>query len=394
MIDAYLAHQKERAEQGVPPLPLSPSQTEELCKLLENPPAGQEALLTELITNRVSPGVDPSAAVKAGFLAALAKGEKSSPLISKVRAVELLGTMIGGYNVEPLVSLLDSAELAEKAGDALCQIILVVDMFDAVKAKADAGNAQAVRVIQSWADAEWFTSKPGLPDTIEGIVFKVEGETNTDDLSPASEAWSRPDIPLHAEAMGLNRFPGRLPEIAAAKATGAQVIYVGDVVGTGSSRKSACNSVLWHMGDDIPFVPNKRRGGVILGSAIAPIFYNTAEDSGALPIKCDVNTMNNGDKIIVKPKEGIITDASGNKLCDAPVSEVLAQEVQAGGRVPLIIGKTLTKGLASLSACLLPIFLLIHPNQKTRVKATPWPKKWSVKLAQKKACAPLSIANP
>ncbi|MDT8447453.1 MAG: bifunctional aconitate hydratase 2/2-methylisocitrate dehydratase [bacterium] len=358
MIEAYLAHQKEREEQGVPALPLDPKQTEELCGLLVNPPAGKEEFLLDLISNRVSPGVDPAAMVKAGFLTELALGEKSSPLIDKKKAVFLLGTMVGGYNIKPLVDLLKDAELGAEAAEQLKNSILVADAFAEVKAMADGGNAHAKGVLQSWADAEWYTNKPEVPATVSGVVYKVDGETNTDDLSPASEAWSRPDIPMHAKSMGQSRFPGGIAMIEGWRAEGKNVIYVGDVVGTGSSRKSAANSVIWYTGEDIAFVPNKRRGGVVIGSAIAPIFYNTAEDSGALPIRCDVSELTTGKEIVVDIKANQIKDAQGNKLADGDITPSLLEEVRAGGRVNLIIGKELTeRARKALGLGASPVFL-------------------------------------
>ena len=342
MIEAYLAHQAEREAQGIPPLPLSAQQTAELCDLLENPPTGKEELVKDLIVNRVSPGVDPAAQVKAEFLFKLAKGKATSSLISKEEAVKLLGSMVGGYNVAPLVDLLEDGVLGGNAAEALKHIILVADLFDRV-AELSKTNANAKAVVNSWAEAEWFTAKPVMPAEYTGIVYKVEGETNTDDLSPASEAWSRPDIPMHALSMGMNRFPDGVEKITEFQKSGDSVIYVGDVVGTGSSRKSACNSVLWYIGDEIPFVPNKKRGGVILGTQIAPIFYNTAEDSGSLPVRCDVSKMNTGDKITVKTGEGKIVNQNGDVVSEIDISPVLAEEVRAGGRVNLIIGKSLTE---------------------------------------------------
>jgi aconitate hydratase 2/2-methylisocitrate dehydratase len=294
MLEAYRQHVEQRAKQGIPPLPLNAEQTAELVALLKQPPAGEEETLLQLLTDRVPPGVDEAAYVKAGFLAALAKGEASSPLIDKRRAVELLGTMLGGYNIQPLIDLLDDTELGELAADQLKGTLLVFDAFHDVKEKADAGNANATAVLQSWADGEWFTRRPDVPAEIKLTVFKVTGETNTDDLSPAQDAWSRPDIPLHALAMLKNPREGitdAVAQIAELKQKGHPLAYVGDVVGTGSSRKSATNSVLWHMGHDIPFVPNKRQGGVVLGGKIAPIFFNTVEDSGALPVECPVDQL-------------------------------------------------------------------------------------------------------
>lgn len=354
MLEAYRQHVEERAQQGIPPLPLSADQTAELVELLKNPPAGEEDTLVELLTDRVPPGVDDAAYVKAGFLAAVAKGEAESPLISKERAVELLGTMLGGYNIQPMIDLLDDADLGTLAAEQLKFTLLMFDAFHDVKEKADAGNDNAKAVIQSWADAEWFTRKDDVPSEIKLRVFKVTGETNTDDLSPAQDAWSRPDIPLHALAMlkmerdGIvpddNGKVGPIKEIESMKADGIPLAYVGDVVGTGSSRKSATNSVLWHMGNDIPFVPNKRSGGVVLGGKIAPIFFNTVEDSGALPIECPVEQMNTGDVIVVKPYDGVVTNEAGETISEFSLkTDVLLDEAKAGGRIPLIIGRSLTE---------------------------------------------------
>ncbi|ACD95603.1 bifunctional aconitate hydratase 2/2-methylisocitrate dehydratase [Trichlorobacter lovleyi] len=343
MIEAYLAHEAERAAQGIPALPLSPEQTTELCKLLEAPPAGKEAFLLNLLKERVSPGVDPAAKVKAEFLAGILNGSKKSPLVSKVDAVRILGTMMGGYNVGPLVEALKDAELADEAACALSGMTLVYDGFDQVVALSSS-NAAAKKVLTSWANAEWFTNKPGVPETIKVKVFKVEGEINTDDFSPAGDAWSRPDIPLHALAMGKTRFPNRLKDIADWRAAGNQVAFVGDVVGTGSSRKSACNSVLWHMGQDIPCVPNKKTAGVIIGGVIAPIFFNTAQDSGALPIKADVTKMNDGDVITINTAKGEITNEAGEVISTFKLApNTIADEFRAGGRIPLIIGRAVTE---------------------------------------------------
>ncbi|MCG7894598.1 MAG: bifunctional aconitate hydratase 2/2-methylisocitrate dehydratase [Candidatus Thiodiazotropha taylori] len=354
MLEAYRQHVAERAEQGIPPLPLNAQQVADLVELLKSPPAGEEETLLDLLTNRVPPGVDDAAYVKAGFLAAVAKGEAASPLVDKAKAVELLGTMLGGYNIQPLIELMDDAELGELAAEQLKYTLLMFDAFHDVKEKADAGNANAKAVMNSWAEAEWFKRKPDVPEEIKLTVFKVTGETNTDDLSPAQDAWSRPDIPLHALAMLKNEREGIKPdeqgkigpivELNALKEKGLPLAYVGDVVGTGSSRKSATNSVLWHMGDDIPFVPNKRQGGVVLGGKIAPIFFNTVEDSGALPIECPVEKLAMGDVIVVKPYEGKIETASGELLSEFSLkTEVLLDEAKAGGRIPLIIGRSLTE---------------------------------------------------
>jgi aconitate hydratase 2/2-methylisocitrate dehydratase len=345
MIDAYLQHVNERAAVGVPPLPLTSVQADDVMKLLQDPPAEHRDLLLELLAERIAPGVDPAAKVKADFLGAVARGEKTSPLVSPERAVELLGTMLGGYNVTHLIDLLQHESLADAAADALERTLFVFDGFDAVRDLAEGGNAAAQRVLKSWAEAEWFTRRPEVPESVRVVVFKVEGEINTDDFSPAKHATTRPDIPVHALAMGESRFPGRLDEIAAHRAAGKAVAFVGDVVGTGSSRKSACNSLIWHIGEDIPAVPNKRTGGVILGGVIAPIFFNTAEDSGALPIQCDVSAIANGQEVDIRPHEGRILDvATGGEVATFDLRPAtLLDEFRAGGRVPLIIGKQLTQ---------------------------------------------------
>lgn len=348
MLETYRQHVAERAEQGIVPQPLDAQQTADLVELLKSPPKGEEEFIMDLFTQRVPAGVDDSAYVKAGFLAAIAQGESSSPLIDSEKAIEILGTMLGGYNIAPLVAALDDEKLAESAAEALSETLLVFDAFHDVKEKADNGNEAAKTVMQAWADAKWFTSKPEVAKKITVTVFKVPGETNTDDLSPAVDAWSRPDIPLHALAMlkfpreGVSDDP--IGDIAKLKEKGHQVAYVGDVVGTGSSRKSATNTVLWHMGDDIPFIPNKREGGVCLGGKIAPIFFNTMEDAGALPIECDVSEMQNGDVIDIYPYEGKITrHDTDDVLSEFELStNVLLDEVRANGRIPLIIGRGLT----------------------------------------------------
>lgn len=354
MLEAYRQHVEERAGQGVVPKPLDAEQTAQLIELIKQPPAGEEAFLLELLSDRIPPGVDEAAYVKAGFLAAVAKGEVTSDILNAQRAVELLGTMQGGYNIQPLVDLLESDTLGAAAADCLCNILLMFDAFYDVEDKAKAGNAHAQRVLQSWADAEWFLNKPQVSEKISVTVFKVLGETNTDDLSPAPDAWSRPDIPLHALAMLKNAREGIEPDKAgeigpitqldALKEKGFPLAYVGDVVGTGSSRKSATNSVLWFMGDDIPHVPNKRAGGVCLGGKIAPIFFNTMEDSGALPIELDVSALNMGDVIDIYPFEGKVCRHDDGELLSTfeLKTDVLLDEVRAGGRIPLIIGRGLT----------------------------------------------------
>jgi aconitate hydratase 2/2-methylisocitrate dehydratase len=352
MLQAYREHVAERAALGIPPLPLTAKQTSDLIELLKNPPAGEEATLVDLITHRVPAGVDDAAKVKASYLAAVAHGTEVCTLIGREKATQLLGTMLGGYNLTPLIDLLDDAAVASVAAEALKKTLLMFDQFHDVKEKADKGNTFAKAVLQSWADAEWFTSRPEVPQSIKLTVLKVTGETNTDDLSPAPDAWSRPDIPLHALAMLKNKRDGITPEedgkrgpvkfIEDLRAKGNLVAYVGDVVGTGSSRKSATNSVLWFTGEDIPFVPNKRFGGVCLGGKIAPIFYNTMEDAGALPIELDVGQMNMGDEIELLPYAGKALK-DGNVIAEFTVkSDVLFDEVRAGGRIPLIIGRSLT----------------------------------------------------
>ena len=352
MLKAYRDHVAERAALGIPPLPLSAKQTGELIELLKNPPKGEESTLVDLITHRVPAGVDDAAKVKASYLAAVAHGTEKCALLSAEKATELLGTMLGGYNLTPLIDLLDNKACAPVAAAGLKKTLLMFDQFHDVKEKADKGNAFAKEVVQSWADAEWFTSRPEVPKSITISVLKVTGETNTDDLSPAPDAWSRPDIPLHALAMLKNKRDGITPEddgkrgpvkfIEDLRARGHLVAYVGDVVGTGSSRKSATNSVLWFTGEDIPFVPNKRFGGVCLGNKIAPIFYNTMEDAGALPIELDVSQMNMGDVIELRPYEGKALKDGKEIASFAVKSDVLFDEVRAGGRIPLIIGRGLT----------------------------------------------------
>lgn len=343
MLEAYRQHVEERTAEGVVPKPLNAEQVNELVELIKNPPAGEEDFIVDLLENRIPAGVDDAAYVKAAFLTALATGEASSPLIDANRATELLGTMLGGYNIESMISLLDNDAVAGTAAAGLSKTLLMFDAFHDVVEKSKT-NEHAKTVLQSWADAEWFTSKPEVPEQITVTVFMVEGETNTDDLSPAGDAWSRPDIPLHAQAMLIKRMENPLETIEELKKKGHPLAYVGDVVGTGSSRKSATNSVLWHMGDDIPFIPNKRDGGVCLGGKIAPIFFNTMEDAGALPIECDVTKMNMGDVITIHPYEGKITNETGDVISEFELSTpVLLDEVRAGGRIPLIIGRGLTE---------------------------------------------------
>ncbi|UTW45721.1 bifunctional aconitate hydratase 2/2-methylisocitrate dehydratase [bacterium SCSIO 12696] len=353
MLEAYRQHAAERAALNIPAKPLSPEQVADLVELLKNPPAGEEAFLVDLITNRVPPGVDEAAYVKAGFLSAIAKGEATSPLIDSAKAVELLGMMLGGYNISTLVELLDSADLGELAATQLKKTLLMFDAFHDVEEKASKGNENAKAVMQSWADAEWFTSQDKVPESIKVAIFKVTGEINTDDLSPAPDAWSRPDIPLHARAMFKMTRDGLTPEehgvtgpmqqVAEVQAKGHQVAFVGDVVGTGSSRKSATNSVLWFFGDELPGVPNKKGGGICIGGKVAPIFYNTMEDAGALVFEAPVEKLSMGDVIEIRPYDGKILSESGEVLSEFELkSDVLLDEVQAGGRINLIIGRGLT----------------------------------------------------
>ncbi|HTP73928.1 MAG TPA: bifunctional aconitate hydratase 2/2-methylisocitrate dehydratase [Burkholderiaceae bacterium] len=387
MLDAYRQHAAERAVLGIPPLPLSAQQTAELIELIKQPPPGEADVLLDLLTQRVPPGVDDAAKVKASFLAAVAHGDLAVPLISRQRATELLGTMVGGYNVKPLIDLLDDAAVGAAAATALKKTLLVFDYFHDVAHKARDGNVLAGAVLQSWADAEWFTARPEVPRTITVTVFKVPGETNTDDLSPAPDAWSRPDIPLHALAMLKNLRPGAAfrPEqdgkrgpiafIEDLKKKGHLVAYVGDVVGTGSSRKSATNSVIWATGQDIPFAPNKRFGGVTLGAKIAPIFFNTQEDSGALPIEVDVSGLEMGDVIDIHPYDGTITRGGTTVATFRLKSDVLLDEVRAGGRINLVIGRSLT---AKAREC-----LGLTPSKAFRLPQAPRDSGRGFTLAQK-----------
>jgi len=363
MLEAYRQHAEERAQLGIPPLPLNAQQTSELCELLKNPPEEEKEFLMTLLRDRIPPGVDEAAYVKAAFLTAIAKNEITSPLISHQGAVSLLGTMVGGYNVQSLIDLLKVRDesIASAAANALSKTLLVFDAFNDVLHLSEV-NPFAKQVIDAWAEADWFIGRPQLPETITVTVFKVPGETNTDDLSPAPHATTRPDIPLHALAMLESRMPGGLETIAELKKKGHPVVYVGDVVGTGSSRKSAINSVLWHIGNDIPYVPNKRAGGYILGGKIAPIFFNTAEDSGALPIECDVSKLNTGDVITIHPYNGEITNEAGEVISTFTLKpDTILDEVRAGGRIPLLIGRSLTdKTRAALG--LEPSTLFVRPS--------------------------------
>ena len=386
MLEAYRKHVAERAEQGIVPKPLSAEQVAGLVELLKSPPAGEEEFLMDLLSNRVPAGVDEAAYIKAGFLSALAKSEAKSPLIDQLLAVKLLGTMLGGYNISTLVELLDSDTLGSAAADELCHTLLMFDAFHDVAGKAKAGNSEAQRVLQSWADAQWFTNKPELPNKITAAVYKIPGETNTDDLSPAQDAWSRPDIPLHAQAMYKNPRDGVTnaeEQIKELELTGHPVALVGDVMGTGSSRKSATNSVLWHIGDDMPYIPNKRDGGICIGGNIAPIFYNTMEDAGALPIETVVDNMNTGDIIDIDVYTGRITNhESGELISEFELkTDVLLDEVRAGGRIPLIIGRGLTQRAREE--------LNLEPSSIFRIPITAVESNQGFTLAQKmvgKAC--------
>ena len=377
MLEAYRKHVEERAAEGVPPKPLSAEQVAGLVELLKNPPAGEEETLLDLISNRVPPGVDEAAYVKAGFLAAIVTGEATSPLIDKPAAIKLLGNMHGGYNIETLVQALDCDELGSLAAEELKHTLLMFDAFHDVEEKVKAGNANAKSVMESWADGEWFTNRPKVAESIKVSVFKVTGEINTDDLSPAPDAWSRPDIPLHARAMFKMTRDGLTPEehgvtgpmaqVEEIIAKGHPVAFVGDVVGTGSSRKSATNSVLWFFGDDIPGVPNKRGGGVCIGGKVAPIFYNTMEDAGALVFEAPVEKLGMGDVIEIRPYDGKILAEDGSVLSEfALKSDVLLDEVQAGGRINLIIGRGLTtKARESLGLATTDLFRVPESPEDT-----------------------------
>ncbi|HIG66836.1 MAG TPA: bifunctional aconitate hydratase 2/2-methylisocitrate dehydratase [Porticoccaceae bacterium] len=392
MLEAYRAHVEERQLQGIPPKPLDPEWTAGLIELLKNPPKGEEKFLLDLIANRVPPGVDEAAYVKAGFLSAIVNGDVSSPLIDRSAAVTLLGNMHGGYNVATLVSLLDDTELSSQAAKELKSTLLVFDAFHDVAEKADSGNTDAKAVMQSWADAEWFTSNDAVPQSIKVGIFKATGEINTDDLSPAQDAWSRPDIPLHARAMFKMTREGMHPEehgvvgpmtqIDELKARGLPVAFIGDVVGTGSSRKSATNSVLWFFGDDMPGVPNKRSGGICFGSKVAPIFFNTMEDAGALVFEAPVDNINNGDVVEIFPYEGKILNEAGEVVSEFEhKSEVILDEVQADGRINLIIGRGLTQRARE--------HMGLPPSDAFRHPAAPIESDAGFTLAQKmvgKAC--------
>lgn len=374
-MESYLKHEEARKALGIPALPLSPEQVETVCSSLENPKKGEEEFLLQLFTERIAPGVDASTKVKAEFLNSILKGEKTSPLIDKKEAIRILGTMMGGYNVQVLVEALKNEEVAKQAAEALKQTILVYDAFETV-CELSKTNEAAKSVVEAWANAEWFTKKDEMPAEFKVKVFKVEGEINTDDFSPASEAFTRPDIPLHALSMGRGRFDGGNETIAEWRKEGHKVAFVGDVVGTGSSRKSACNSLMWHIGEDIPFVPNKRNKGIVLGGSIAPIFFNTTEDSGGLPILTDVTSLNMGDEIVIDVNKGEIKK-DGEVISTFELKPAtLKDEYKAGGRISLIIGKALTEKSRN--------FLNLEPLNIFTEVANPEPKEGQgFSLAQK-----------
>ena len=363
MLELYRKHVEERAAEGIVPMPLNAEQMAALVELIKYPPKGEEEFILNLLVNRVPAGVDEAAFIKASFLSAITKGEVISPILTASDAAELLGTMLGGYNITPLIELLDNPLLAPIAVKGLSHTLLIFDAFHDIQEKANAGNDFAKQIMQSWADAEWFTSKPRIPEKLTVSVFKVSGETNTDDLSPAPDAWSRPDIPLHAKAMlkiPREGITNAEQQIEALQEKGFPVAYVGDVVGTGSSRKSATNSVLWFIGNDIPFIPNKRAGGVCIGGKIAPIFFNTMEDSGALPFECDVSQLAMGDVIDIYVYEGLIKRHDNDEvICTFSLkTDVILDEVRAGGRIPLIIGRGLTdRARKALGLPVSPVFL-------------------------------------
>jgi len=366
MLESYFEHEKKRRESGIPPLPLDPQQVTEVCKNLEKPPKGKETLLFDLLSQRVPPGVDPSAKIKAEWLGQIAKGRVSSPVIDEEKAVFLLGTMLGGYNIDPLISLLKKGRLAQDAGEALKKTVLIYDSFDHIVKLAEK-NKVAEQVLHSWAEGEWFKSKPEFPKKMTLKVFKVEGEINTDDLSPAKHAWSRPDIPLHALSMGETRFPDGIETIGEHRKEGYKVAFVGDVVGTGSSRKSATNSLLWHIGENIDYVPNKRREGIVIGGLIAPIFFNTVEDSGGLPIMCDVTKIGNRQVITLDMESGEIFDEQNKKITDFKIKPAnLKDEYRAGGRVFLIIGRSLTNKARKVLGLAASDIFQKHDNPVTR----------------------------
>jgi len=382
MLESYYQNEAERKEQGIPPLPLNPEETQELCQILIHPPEDKKESLLALLKDRVPPGVDPAARVKAEWLTQVAEGDVSSPALTKSEAISLLGTMLGGFNVQPLISFLEDVELAPEAVKALKSTILIYSAFEKVASMAK-GNVFAQEVLESWANGEWFLSKPAFPEKLELRVFKVEGEINTDDFSPAKHAWSRPDIPLHALSMGETRFEGGIDAIRQFQQEGDRVVFVGDVVGTGSSRKSATNSLMWHIGEDIPFVPNKRRGGIVLGGLIAPIFFNTVEDSGGLPIMCDVTKLKTGDLVTLDSQARTITSEKGETVASFQFEPAtLKDEYRTGGRLFLMIGRTLTQKARKFLG-------MAEADFFTEIKNPPIKKGQGFSLAQKivgKAC--------
>jgi len=395
MLESYFKHEAERQRQGIPPLPLNPEETAEVCRYLESPPAGKEELLLNLLKNRVSPGVDPAAKVKAEWLDKVARGLVQSPVVSKKEAVFILGTMLGGYNINPLVECLDDSGLATEAAKALKQTVLVYGAFDTVAEKSKT-NPYAKEVLLSWANGEWFLARPAMPEKFKLKVFKVEGEINTDDFSPAKNAWSRPDIPLHALSMGETRFPGGLATIKKFRDEGYNVVFVGDVVGTGSSRKSACNSLMWHIGEDIPFIPNKRRGGVVIGGLIAPIFFNTTEDSGGLPLRADVGKLRTGDAITIETKTGLIKNEAGESIAAFEFKPpTIKDEYRAGGRLNLIIGRALTnKARKALGLPEAEIFTLPENPKPRRGQGYSLAQKIVGKACGSKGILPGSACEP
>ena len=365
MKEDYLKHLKERQELNLPPLVLNAKQTKVVVDNLIK--SSDDDFYLDLLTHRVPPGVDESAYVKAGFLTSVAKGQQKCVAISQEHATFLLGTMLGGYNINPLIELLDIDATQEAACKALSKTILIYEAHQTIMDKAT-NNIFAKRIVDSWAEAEWFTSKKKIAEEIKVIVFRVDGETNTDDLSPATEAWSRPDIPLHANSMLIKKMQNPLAKIAQLKEKGLPIAYVGDVVGTGSSRKSAINSLLWHIGKPIKYIPNKNSSGIVLGGKIAPIFFNTAEDSGVLPIECDVSKLQMGDEITIKTYKGIITNSNGDVISKFKLTpNTMADEVRSGGRIPLIIGRGLTdKTRDALSLPISDVF--IRPQDPSKNK--------------------------
>ena len=365
ILDTYKTHTNDRIKEQLPPLPLNPQQTAELIEYIKDETHQNLDEALNLLLHKVPAGVDQAAYIKAGFLNDIANKKITSSVLSPEKAIQVLGTMLGGYNVQALVPLLDS-EFADEAVKALAKITLVFDAFHDVVEKHNSGNKFATALLESWARADWFTSKNELPNEIKLTVFKVDGETNTDDLSPAQNAWSRADIPLHAQSMLINKMPEGLQLIEDLKKLGNPLVYVGDVVGTGSSRKSAINSLQWHMGNEIPFIPNKHTGGYVFGSKIAPIFFNTAEDSGAFPIECDVSNLSNGDEIILKANDKIICDLSGNTLATFELNPpTILDEVRSGGRIPLIIGRGLSDRSADVLGIEKPTIFVSNISEKT-----------------------------